>query len=176
MEYVGKRIRAERKKQGLTLALMAKKLQISSLTLQRIETGKSSPSVGLLSAIAQKMNRSIFSFLEEPKRPFVVLKRRDMRSISSSAMKIKFIGPRKMIDNNIVMIYGELKKGRKIDPHTNPGVEWAYYIEGQCELRIGQSTLSLKAGDAISYDARIEHSITSLEKLKFIGFYKEDEK
>jgi transcriptional regulator with XRE-family HTH domain len=130
MDKVGTKIRIERKKVGLTLKELAEKVGISTITLQRIETGKSSPSVVLLSEIAHHLQKSILSFIELQKidKPFFHIERHNQRIISSPALKIKIIGPRRMISDNIVVTYGELKKGKTIDPHTNPGLEFAYNI------------------------------------------------
>jgi transcriptional regulator with XRE-family HTH domain len=174
MEKIGTKIRAERRKNGLTLEHLAKKLGISPITLQRIETGKSSPSVVLLSEIAQQLNKSIHSFFEEREKPFVCIKRKNQRSISSPMLKIKIIGPRNMIAENIVVTYGELKKGKRIDPHTNRGIEYNYNIEGKCELKLNGQSHFLEAGDSSVFNARLEHSLTAVEKLKFFGIYLED--
>ena len=172
MDKVGTNIRLERKRSGLTLQQLAEKVGISPITLHRIETGKSSPSVALLSEIAQNLKRPISSFIEESQtRSFVHIKRKDQRSMASSALKIKLIGPRKMIGDNILVTYGELKKGKTIDLHSNRGIEWAYVIEGKCEEKLGGRNIIMKAGDSICYDARIGHSVTALEKLKFFAIY-----
>jgi transcriptional regulator with XRE-family HTH domain len=55
METVGLRIRAVRKMSGLTLKQLAQKIHISPITLHRIETGKRSPSVAVLSEIAENL-------------------------------------------------------------------------------------------------------------------------
>lgn len=168
---IGIRIRIERKKSGLTLEQLARKVGISAITLQRIETGKSNASVVLLSEIANAVNKPIFSFIVERESPFIHIKRKNQRLVSSPTLKTKIIGPRKMILDNIVVTYGELKKGKSIDPHTNPGIEWAYNVEGKCKFKLdGQSHL-LEAGDSICFNARLEHSVTALEKLKFLGLY-----
>jgi len=173
-DKIGTKIRIERKKNGLTQQQLAKKIGISSLTLQRIETGKSSPSVVLLSEIAQHLKKSIHSFLGEEENSFVCIKRKNQRSISSPMLKIKIIGPRNLIAENIVVTYGELKKGKKIDPHTNRGIEYNYNIEGKSELILdGQSHL-LEAGDTSVFNARLQHSVTALETLKFFGIFVED--
>jgi len=173
-DKIGTKIRIERKKNGLTQQQLAKKIGISSLTLQRIETGKSSPSVVLLSEIAQHLKKSIHSFLGEEENSFVCIKRKNQRSISSPMLKIKIIGPRNLIAGNIVVTYGELKKGKKIDPHTNRGIEYNYNIEGKSELILdGQSHL-LEAGDTSVFNARLQHSVTALETLKFFGIFVED--
>jgi len=171
MEKIGTKIRIERKRNGLTLQQLAKKIGISPLTLHRIETGKSSPSVALLSEIAQNLNKSIVSFVQEVEKPLIHIKDKKQQVMSSPSLKIKIIGPRKMIANNIVVTYGELKKGKKIDAHSNPGIEWAYVIDGECEHNQNGQNFVLKAGDSISYDARLEHSILALKKLKFFAIF-----
>jgi transcriptional regulator with XRE-family HTH domain len=174
VEKIGTKIRIERKKSGLTLGQLAKRVGISLITLQRIEKGKSSPSVILLSEIAQCLNKPIFSFFEDREKPFVHIKRKNQRYISSPMLKIKLIGPRKMIADNIVVTYGELKKGKRIDPHTNRGIEFNYNIEGRSELNLNGQSHFLEAGDSSAFNARLEHSLKALEKLKFFGIYVED--
>ncbi len=173
-EEIGTKIRIERKKSGLTLGQLAKKLSISLITLQRIETGKSSPSVVLLSEIAQHLKKSIHSFFDEREKSFVCIKRKNQRSISTPMLKIKLIGPRNMISDNIVVTYGELKKGKAIDPHTNRGIEYNYNIDGKSELKLNGQSYFLEAGDSSVFNARLEHSVKALEKLKFFGIYIED--
>jgi quercetin dioxygenase-like cupin family protein len=164
----------ERKKSGLTLEQLARKVGISAITLQRIEVGKSSPSVILLSQIANAVNKPIFSFFEQKSNSFVHIKRKSQRSVSSPLLKGIIIGPRRMIGDNIVVTLGELKKGKNIDPHTNPGIEWVYHVEGKCEFKLNDQTYIIEQGDSISYDARLDHSVKALEKLKFFSICVED--
>jgi transcriptional regulator with XRE-family HTH domain len=174
MEEIGTKIRIARKKNGLTIKQLAKKVGISPITLQRIETGKSNPSVFLLSEIADAIRRPIYYFFEKGKKPFVQITKKDQRVLSSPSLKIKFIGPRKMMADNIVVTYGELKKGKTIGPHTNRGVEWAYTLEGKGEFTLdGQSSI-VETGDSVCYNARLEHVIRALETLKFFSVYLED--
>ncbi len=169
LDEIGTKIRAERKGSGLTLKQLARKVGISSITLQRIEVGKSSPSVILLSQIAHAVDKPIFAFFEEETGSFVHIKRRNQRLVSSRTLKGTIIGPRRMIADNIVVTLGELKKGKNIDPHTNPGVEWVYHLEGKCEFKLNGQSFIIEAGDSICYNARLEHSVTALEKLKFFS-------
>ena len=106
MERVAHRIRSERKRLGLTLEELAGKVGVSPLTLQRIETGKSSPSVALLSEIAQSLNKSIVSFVEEKEKPTVFIKDKDQQIISTLSLMLKVIGPKNMVNQNIVINYG----------------------------------------------------------------------
>ena len=83
MERIGTKIRTQRKKNGLTLKELAERVAISAITLQRIETGKTSPSVVLLSEIAQALNKPVSSFIEENYKPLIHIKRENQRRISN---------------------------------------------------------------------------------------------
>ena len=172
-EKIGPKIRIERKKMGLSLEQLAHKVNVSPMTLQRIETGKSSPSVVLLAEIANHLNKSIHSFFEEPDAPKlpICIKRQNQLSISSPMLKIKVIGPQNMIADNIVVTSGELRKGKSVDLHADPGKEFSYIIEGRCEFRQDNQRILLETGDSIFHDARKEHSIVAIEKLKFFSIY-----
>ena len=171
MKKLGIRIRSERKRQGLTIEELAEKVGITSVTLHRIETGKTSPSVVLLSEIAQNLNTSITSFVRDIDKPLVLIKDEAQETISSGALMLKLIGPPKMITKDIRVTYGELKKGKRIDSHSNPGIEWAYVLKGKCEHEQKGQKIIMEAGDSMSYNSSVEHSITALEKLKFIAIY-----
>ena len=89
-------------------------------------------------------------------------------------LKIKIIGPRKLVADNIVVTYGELKKGKKIDSHRNRGVEFNYNIEGKSELNLDGKSYILEAGDSSVFNARLEHSVVAIETLRFFGIFIED--
>ena len=64
---MGKRVREIRKNAGLSMKELAAKVGVSFLTIQRIETGKVSPSVALLSEIAYHLNYPLASLVAEGK-------------------------------------------------------------------------------------------------------------
>ena len=90
MNDVGTRIRAERKKKGLSLEALAKEVGVSLVTLQRIETGKTSPSVALLSEIAQYLDKSILCFIPDNRKSLNVIRKKQQQKISSNGLEIKF--------------------------------------------------------------------------------------
>jgi quercetin dioxygenase-like cupin family protein len=69
-----------------------------------------------------------------------------------------------MIADNITVSYGELKKGKSVDLYTNPGIEWAFHIQGRGKFTLDGQTFLLEAGDSICFNSRLEHSLTALEK------------
>lgn len=174
MEKLGIKIRAERKKRGLTLEDLAREVGVSAITIHRIETGKTSPSVATLSEIAQCLNKSVFSFLSENEKFFKMMNRKKQWVSTNDGLRIRLIAPQRMITDKISVTYGELKKGKRIALHSNPGIEFAYIISGKCELRLGGENIVLKEGDSISYNATTEHEVVGLEDHKFFAIYVRD--
>ena len=174
MKDVGQRIRAQRKKKGLSLEAMAKEVGVSLITLQRIETGKTSPSVALLSEIAQYLDKSILSFITDNRKTLNVVRKKDQQRISSTGLKVRLVGPRNMIQENISVSYGVLEKDESIGSHTNAGIEFAYILEGKCELKMGEESVILEAGDSVAYNARVEHEVIGIEKHRFLAIFVRD--
>ena len=50
----------------------------------------------------------------------------------------------------------------KIAPHSHPGVELLYLIEGNLEMTIGVEQFKLSAGDSIYFDSLQKHAYRSL--------------
>jgi DNA-binding XRE family transcriptional regulator len=174
MNKLGNKIRAERKKNKMTLEELAKQVGISPITLHRVETEKTSPSVFLLSKIAEVLNKPVFSFLDTPGASVVKLERAAQPTVSSDGVRSRVIGPRKMIKENIQVVYGRAKN---IDPHVNPGVEYIYCIKGKAEVSINGKSYFVETGDAIAYDAKMEHSMTSLSgRTTYFAVYVQDDK
>ena len=174
MDKLGTKIRAERKKKGLTLEELAREVGVSPVTIHRIETGKTSSSVATLSEIAQCLNKSIISLLSENEKPFKLMSRRKQWVSTNNGLKIRLVAHQSMITDKISVTYGELKKGKRVTLHSNPGIEFAYIISGKCELRLGGERIVLKEGDSIAYNATIEHEVVGLEDHKFFAIYVRD--
>jgi quercetin dioxygenase-like cupin family protein len=50
--------------------------------------------------------------------------------------------------------------GGLVGPHTHPGIEMAYVLDGRAVLKVrGEPPLSLSAGDSFSVPARTVHSV-----------------
>ena len=118
---IGLKIRNERKNMNLSLKELAEKIGISTMTLQRIETGKTSPSVSVLSQIASHLRQPMNYFIQENRPKIIISKKEDQPTIKSSGMSLRVIVPLEMTDKNILVNLGEGKSGRFIDPHVENG-------------------------------------------------------
>ena len=67
---MGERLRAVRRARGLSLRELAKQLDVSPSLISQVETGRASPSVSTLYAIAQVLSVSVDDLLfDEADRP-----------------------------------------------------------------------------------------------------------
>jgi|WetSurMetagenome_2_1015567.scaffolds.fasta_scaffold449771_2 transcriptional regulator with XRE-family HTH domain len=172
---IGLKIRNERKNMGLSLKELAAKIGISTMTLQRIETGKTSPSVSVLSQISSQLRQPMNFFIQEKRPKIVISRKEDQSTIESSAMSLRVIVPLAMTEKNILVNLGEGKPGRFIDPHVENGHSLVYVLEGKAVIEHDGVEHNLNAGDAVYYDARYRHTVKALKKKhKFLSvFFKE---
>jgi len=171
MENIGEKIRNERKAKEMSLTELASRLGISSMTLQRIETGKTSPSVAVLSQISHQLMRPIDFFIKEDKAKVLHIGKDQHPIIESSGMKLTVIAPQNLMDEDILINLGEAKKGQFISSHTEDGCSFVYMLEGECIFEHNGIEYRLKPGDTLYYNARFPHSVSTGVNIKFISIF-----
>ena len=170
-EDIGFRIRDLRKKKGLSMNQVADKVGVSYITIHRIETGKVSPSVVLLSEIASCLGEPITSFFEQGQGKCILIKAEGQTEIEAKKLKLKLLIPKGLIDDSISISMGRAKKGKCIDKHKNSGFELSYIMKGKCLFKYGNVEHELKKGDVIYFDGKTVHSVLALEPLEFLAIY-----
>jgi len=171
MKEIRGKIRKDRVAFGWSIKEFAKKVGVSPMTLQRIETGQTSPSVVLLSEIAYHLKKPIISFIKDKQESLVHLKAKDQSKTQSSSLKLRILAPRGLIDEKVTISSCEAKTGRFVDEHTNEGHEWVFIIKGKCIIEHNGRLVKLSQGDSLYFDARYPHSVTALGRLKFLAIY-----
>lgn len=172
---LGSRIRPERKKHKLSPEGLSKRLGISRMTLQRIETGATSPSIILLTEIVFHLKRPVDSFIREGEAKVVHLREDQQDTIFNGQRNYRLIGPKGLILDRVTLTYSELGKDMVIEKHTNNGFEWAFLIEASALVEVSGTVYLFRAGDAIFYDAHFPHSIRVRQKVKYVGLFLRDE-
>jgi transcriptional regulator with XRE-family HTH domain len=167
---IGNRIREIRKNSGMSMKELAQKVGVSYLTIQRIETGKVSPSVALLSEIAYYLKHPITSFFDKAMGARLI-KSADYPQIESSKLKVKLLIPKGVINDKIIVSLGKGAKGKCIDLHKNEGLEITYLLKGKSKFVYDDQIYEMEAGDIVYFDAGRPHAVEALRPIEFINFY-----
>jgi transcriptional regulator with XRE-family HTH domain len=166
---VGGRIREMRNRANMSIRELAKKVGLSYLTMQRIETDKLSPSVVLLSQIASCLNSPITSFLTEESQSVWHIKAENQNVINTKQLMLKLVAPKGALSEDISIVYGKAMKGRFVNRHKHQGFELAYVIKGRAIHKLGTNITELKEGDLIVFNASQPHEVIALETHEFLG-------
>jgi transcriptional regulator with XRE-family HTH domain len=175
LKRMGTKIRNERNRLGLSLEALARKVGISKMTLHRIETGMTSPSVITLTEISYHLKKPIESLIRDGDPKVVVIKKAEQDNIMDPESGIRVLAPRGLITDRITLTSAELKKGYAIETHVNHGFEWAFLIKGKAVVTVAGKEYLMQAGDCIFYDAHFPHSIRVKERLQYVGLFLKDE-
>jgi DNA-binding XRE family transcriptional regulator len=171
MMEVGNKIRESRKRVGMNMKDFAKSIGVSYLTLFRIETNKVSPSVTLLSDIADQLGQPIQSFFDQ-KSKVTLVKAGTAPSVESDMMTLELLVPKGAVNDRLSISLGRTKVGQIVSRHSQPGYELTYHIKGRSIFKYGEDEeYEMGEGDIIYFDASTEHTVIALEELIFISVY-----
>jgi transcriptional regulator with XRE-family HTH domain len=176
---MGERLRAARQDRGLTLRELAQRLGVSPSMISQIETGRASPSVSTLYAIANERDVSLDELLfndrrpsgqqdDRPAAPVVdpLLQRGESRKRIRLASGVVWerLTPLSEPDTEFLYVTYEVGGASSVENEfqRHPGHEWGFVLEGRLEVRIGFEEYVLQPGDSISFDSTIPHRLANV--------------
>ena len=158
--YVGKRVRQERQKYGMSLNDLAEATGISASYLSLLENGKTIPSIKVLDKICNYFSIHIsVLFQEDDELGEVFLFRRDRQvevDVPNDRM-LRFLLPRG--NCRIEPVHVTLTPREKRNEWTvHQGTEFGYVITGSPEISLeGRESITCREGDSIVYNSSIRH-------------------
>jgi transcriptional regulator with XRE-family HTH domain len=159
LREVGPRLRALRRKAGITLAALAETTGISVSTLSRLESGQRKATLELLLPLARAHRVPLDELVGAP----------------ATGDPRVYARPIRMHDHLIVPLtrnpggpqaFKHLippRARQQPDPKTHEGYEWLYVLNGKLRLILGEHDLILPAGEAAEFDTRVPHWFGSAE-------------
>jgi transcriptional regulator with XRE-family HTH domain len=171
---LGLRIREFRKERGLSMQQLAELVGVNYTTIYRVETGKVSPSVVLLSDIAHQLGHSITSILDNKRAQLTIVRAETQPVVDSDELSIRLLAPQGLVNDKISISLGKAEVGEFVSKHTTDGFELAYIIRGHCVFVYGGEEHELFEGDLIHFDGRVWHSVTAITPLEFLAIYLRD--
>lgn len=164
---IGKRLRALRAEQGLTILDLAGKAGVSSGHISQIERGVSNPSISTLQKLRSALGVTLWSFLEKdatdaPQESRYV-RRRDNRPrivVGTNHLTKELLSPRPT--NELRFMILTVPPGAESgDALSGPGDKGGYVLSGRVELTIGDEIIALDEGDSFQFNSTIPHQIVN---------------
>ncbi len=168
MINLGQRIRKERQNKGWSLKKLSSLIDVSIMTLQRIETGKVSPSVDLLTEIAYQLGLPVTEFVRDKNRVMVHLKAEELSTQNDSLQSGRCLFPENTVAEGLSVWINDLDAGGVIDWASDKRYEGAHVLDGQAEIEFDDRKVRLQAGETIYFDARFRQKIKSNNGVKAV--------
>jgi transcriptional regulator with XRE-family HTH domain len=157
-ESLGKRLKALRTEQGITLAQLGGMVGLSTSYLSQIERNKAQPSLATLSSVAETLGVELRSFFEHPAPVWKVVRKGRGDAFADRSCEVAFeLLSSEGVRGRFQPYRVTCRPGMEIDTCAHPGEEFVFILEGQLEVSVGEEAFTLKEGDSIHYQGSQAH-------------------
>jgi transcriptional regulator with XRE-family HTH domain len=153
LREVGPRLRALRRKSGITLAALAETTGISMSTLSRLESGQRKATLELLLPLAQAYRVPLDELVGAPQTGDPRVHPRPITAHGQLILPLSRNPGGAQAFKHIIAA-GERPEP---EPKTHEGYEWLYVLSGKLRLVLGEHDLVLPPGEAAEFDTRVPH-------------------
>jgi len=169
---VGPRLRALRKRRGVTLEQLGERTGISVSTLSRLESGQRRPTLELLLPLALAHRVPLDELVGAPATGDPRIHPRPIKRDGRIWVPLSRDAGGLIVFKQILPV--DPMPPERLDQRVHEGYEWLYVITGRLRLALGEQTYILEAGEAAEFDTRVPHAVanagrTPLELLIIFG-------
>jgi transcriptional regulator with XRE-family HTH domain len=170
---IGERIKHLRLKKSMGLVDLGRHTGLSASFLSQLETGRVVPTLRNLARIAMVFSKDLsYFFAPEPQTLFRVHRRGErvrmpQSGVDDPAYFFESLGYQ-VPDRQLDPYFAEflpVKEGRMPRAHQHVGCEFLYLLTGSLDVRHGETTHHIEAGDAIYFDANTTHNYACMGKV-----------
>jgi len=159
---IGKKLKATRLKNDMTIQELAEKSHVSSNMISRIERGLTIPSVEILVKLANSFGMSISYFVEEAEKGKTIVHTRkgegepifffeDKHQITSLSQGVR--------DPSFAVFYDTLEEGCTSGEGdmVHSGEEFALVLQGRLGFIVEEERYELEEGDSLTFKGSLPH-------------------
>lgn len=147
---LGTRVRRLRTAIGLSVRAFAAATGFSASFISQLETGVVSPSLGSLEKIAEALGVTLTDLFVDPQEPGALIVRgheRPHADSSWSRARIEALGVAgRKLAAMLITLEPEGRSGKR--PHARPKEEFAFVLDGDVWLTLGEDQHRLRKGDS----------------------------
>jgi len=159
---VGQKIRNLRRKLGLSIETLARRSDLSTAAIQKIETNHMVPTIISLMKISRALGEKVSFFVDEGdgSDQIVLIKRNERKGFYSeeSKMSQEYITgqlEKRVLEGGIFNIKTGGQSGREMNSH--PGEEIIFCLKGKIEVFTPAMNYVLSTGDTLHFNSDIPH-------------------
>jgi transcriptional regulator with XRE-family HTH domain len=170
---LGRTARRLRESQNLTLADVARRADISSAMLSRLETGRVSPSLETIVALSQALGVTASALMQrvgaDDGGAQLIKSGEGLETVRSGTRRghtYRLLaaqrGPRKVFEPFLVTF---TDRSEVFPGFQHPGIEFIHMLTGVIHYRHGRHTYVLRPGDTLTFRGDVPHGPERLEKI-----------
>lgn len=168
---LGPRLRALRRRAGLSLAVVAERTGVSVSTLSRLESGLRRSSLELLLPLAQVYEVPLDVLVNAPPSGDARLYPRPVTRWGMTVLPLTR-APGGL--QAFTRVLAPEPAGVEPDPQSHEGYHWLYVLNGRLRVVLGDHDLELGAGEAVEFDTHLPHWMGNagaqpVEQLSIVG-------
>jgi transcriptional regulator with XRE-family HTH domain len=167
LENIGKKIKALRRENRMTLQQLGEISGLTASYISQIERDQTSPSIASLKKIAEAFNVRIVDFFvggseEEP----VVMAPEERVQVSLKGWRAQIQQLVKTVSSRRMQPFYTIiePNGGSRDPYSHVGEEFGIILEGVLTLTVGEEVYQVPAGHSFYYSSLIPHAWTNKGK------------
>jgi transcriptional regulator with XRE-family HTH domain len=157
---VGERLEAVRRHRGLSLRELAKASGLSLTTVHQIETGRTSPGLSTLHALASALGVPLGALLDGhvPPAPAVHLRQGERPGVAIPCGRLERLASG-LASQRLRGLLLTLEAGRETGgaPIAHAGQELVFVLEGTCRYEVGGERYLLRRGDSLLFEGTQPH-------------------
>ena len=163
---IGERIKHLRLKKSMGLVELGRHTGLSASFLSQLETGRVVPTLRNLARIAMVFSKDLSYFFDpEPQTLFRVHRRSERVRLPQTGAddpayffeSLGYLVPDRQLDPYFAEFLPG-REGKSPRAHQHAGCEFLYLLSGKLDVRHGETTHHVEAGDAVYFDANTIHS------------------
>ncbi len=163
---LGRRVKEYRLQKGLTLKDIEARVGVSATHVSEVERGKTSPTVGALSKIAEALGVSASHLIDFPSGLTVSVTHPGQRlalEVPNTPVRAEVLTreqPYAQITMLLVTI--DQNQAREFIREARPGDKFVSILEGIIEFKVGEKSYLLKRGDSLHFKASSPQSLRNV--------------
>lgn len=161
---VSENIKRLRREQGMSMEELAKESGVSKSMLAQLERGDGNPTLSTLWKLANGMKVPFSALVAQPKAPYEIVRMRDLTPVLENGGKVKNYalfpdsGERRF---SVYCLRAEPNSAWASEPHLRDTEEFITVFSGVLEVRVGERSFTLTAGDSLRFAADVPHAYRS---------------